>query len=117
MPDAFGFDATEVEPRAALDVIPDGWYRAWITDSEMKANARGTGEYLQLVWTILDEEQKGRKIWDRLNVKNTNETAQEIARASLSAICHAIGVMRIQHTTLTAFLPKARREFIRNATP
>jgi hypothetical protein len=97
MPDVMNFDATGIAPRTVFDTIPAGWYRAWITDSEMKPTAKG-GEYLQLVWEILDGEHKGRKVWDRLNVKNANAKAQEIAQESLSAICHAIGVMKISNT-------------------
>src|SRR4051794_10388841 len=97
MPDVLSFDASGVAPRSAFDIIPDGWYRAWITESEMKPTTKG-GEYLQLVWEILDGEHKGRKVWDRLNLKNASQAAVDIAQQTLSAICHATGVMRIANT-------------------
>lgn len=87
------FDASQVEPTHSFDPIPAGKYPAMITASEMKANKAGTGSYLELVFTILEGEYKGRQLWARLNLDNPNETAVKIARAELSAICRAVGVL------------------------
>lgn len=100
MPDAFAFNAREVapaEPRSS-DPVPPGWYRAWIIDSEMKPNKAGTGRYLELTWEIVEGPHAKRRIWDRLNVENPKQTAQDIAREALSAICHATDVLEMTHT-------------------
>jgi hypothetical protein len=89
-----GFNAHEVEPNASFEAIPAGKYLAAITESEMKATKNGSGSYLQLTFTILEGEYKSRILWARLNLNNTNTTAVKIARAELSAVCHAIGVMQ-----------------------
>lgn len=52
--------------------------------------------YLQLVWQIAEGAFQGRKIWDRLNVQNTNKQAEEIAHKQLSAVCHAVGVLQVR---------------------
>lgn len=88
-----GFDASQVEPTTTFDPIPAGKYLAMITASEMKPNKAGTGSYLELVFTILEGEHKGRQLWERLNLDNPNELAVKIARAELSAICRATGVL------------------------
>ena len=88
-----GFDAREVEPQAALEPIPAGKYLAIITNSEMKATKNGDGSFLELVFQVIEGEYKGRKLWDRLNLDNTNPTAVQIARSQLSALCRATGVM------------------------
>lgn len=88
-----GFDARTVEPNADFEPIPAGKYLAAITESEIKDNKAGTGSYLQLTFTILEGEFKNRVLWARLNLDNPNATAVKIARAELSAICHAVGVM------------------------
>ncbi len=88
-----GFDARTVEPNADFEPIPAGKYLAAITESEMKDNKAGTGSYLQLTFTILEGEHKNRVLWARLNLDNPNATAVKIARAELSAVCHAVGVM------------------------
>jgi len=93
MADLHGFDANQVEPTTSFEAIPAGKYLAVITDSEMKPNKAGTGSYLQLAFQILDGPYKGRFLWARLNLDNPNATAVQIARAELSAICRAVGVM------------------------
>jgi hypothetical protein len=88
-----GFDANRVEPNTDFDPLPAGKYLAVITDSEMKPTKAGTGSYLQLTFEILDGPHKGRKVWARLNLANSNETTVKIAQAELSAICRAVGVL------------------------
>ena len=89
-----GFNANEVEPTAAFEPLPAGKYLASITASERKPTKIGNGEYLQLEYTVLDGECKGRKVWDRLCINHPNELTQKIARGNLSAICRAVGVMQ-----------------------
>ena len=93
MADLRGFDANTVEPRTAMEAIPAGKYLAMITASEMKPNKAGTGQFLELVFTILEGELKNRQVWARLNLENPNELAMKIAQAELSAICRAVGIM------------------------
>ncbi|HYD02461.1 MAG TPA: DUF669 domain-containing protein [Phycisphaerales bacterium] len=87
------FDANQVEPSVGFDPVPAGSYLAVITESEMKPTKSGGGKYLQLTFQVLDGEFKGRLLWARLNLENDNETTVKIARAELSAICRAVGVM------------------------
>jgi hypothetical protein len=86
------FNANEVEP-ASFEPLPAGRYLAVITESEMKATKSGAGQFLNLTFQVLDGEFKGRKIWARLNLKNPNPQAEQIARGQLSALCRAVGVM------------------------
>jgi len=88
------FDASQVEPSVALQPIPAGPYIAIISESEMKPTKAGDGRYLQLVFQVIEGEHKGRRVWARLNLENPNQTAVEIAKAELSAICRAVGVMK-----------------------
>lgn len=88
------FDAHDVEPTTEFDPIPAGKYLALISDSEMRPTKAGTGNYLQLTFEILEGEHKGRHLWARLNLDNPNETAVKIARAELSSVCRAVGVMQ-----------------------
>lgn len=90
------FDASAVEPQEArsFDLLPKGEYLAEVMDSTMKPTAKG-GEYLELVVNILDGDYANRRIWDRLNLVNANETAADIARRALSALCHAVGVLQV----------------------
>lgn len=93
MADLNGFDASQVEPSSSFEPIPAGQYLAVITGSEMKPNKAGTGQFLQLCFQIVDGQYKNRLLWTRLNLDNPNATAVQIARAELSAICRAVGVL------------------------
>lgn len=93
MADLHNFNANHVEPTTEFEAIPAGKYLAMITDSETKPTKSGSGSYLQLTFQILDGEYKGRFLWARLNLNNPNATAVQIAKAELSAICRATGVM------------------------
>lgn len=88
-----GFNANEVDPAVGFDPIPAGKYLAIITESEMKPTKAGTGQYLQLTFQVVDGEYKGRLVWARLNLDNPSPMAVKIARAELSAVCRATGVM------------------------
>jgi len=87
-----GFDASQVEP-TSFDPLPAGKYLAVITESEMRPTKKGAGQYLNLTFEVIEGEYKGRKLWARLNLKNPNPQAEQIARGQLSAICRAVGVM------------------------
>ena len=88
------FDATTVEPTTPIEPVPAGKYVAMITESEMKPTKAGTGQYLQLAFEVLEGDFKGRLLWARLNLDNPNAQAVAIARAELSAVCRAVGVMQ-----------------------
>lgn len=88
-----GFDANQVDPNVVYEPLPAGWYKAVITTSEEKPTKAQTGSYLQLSLEVIEGPMQGRKLTDRLNLNNPNATASEIAYRTLSAICHAVGVM------------------------
>jgi len=46
----------------------------------------------------LEGPAQGRKIWERLNLKNPNPTAVKIAQQSLSKIASAIGIVAPKHS-------------------
>ena len=93
MADLGNFDASKVEPLVPLEAVPAGTVIAAITASEWKQTKSGNGSYLELVLTITEGEYHKRQLFDRLNLKNPNDTAVKMARATLSAICRAVGVM------------------------
>jgi hypothetical protein len=99
------FDANQVEPTTPFDPIPAGKYVAVITESEMKPTKAGTGHYLQLAFQVIEGEYRNRLLWARLNLDNQNAMAVQIARAELSAICRAVGVMAPNDSTELHNLP------------
>lgn len=94
----------EVEP-AGTFVPFEGQFRAHIIDSEMKATKSGNGEYLALKVEVLDGPNKGRTVYDNLNLDNPSQKAMEIAYQTLSAIGHATGVMNITNSEQVHNIP------------
>ncbi len=94
MADLRGFDAQTVEPNDSFDPLPNGDYLCIITTSEMKPTKAGDGAYLELELQVIEGPYQGRKLWDRLNLNNANETTVKIAKGTLSAICRAVGVLQ-----------------------
>ena len=94
-----GFDASTVEPSRSFEPLPEGRYEAVITESEMKDTRAGNGRYLALTLEIVGGDHAGRRLWDRLNLENPNEKAVDIAKATLSSICRAVGVIKPKDST------------------
>lgn len=93
MADLRGFNANDIEPNEAFDPLPHGDYLCVIVHSGMKPTKSGNGSFLELEFEVIEGRYKGRKLWDRINLNNPNETAVKIARGTLSAICRAVGVL------------------------
>lgn len=110
------FDATTVSPSESIEAIPAGWYNAQIDQSEMKPTKDGSGAYLELRFSVLDGQYANRKVYTRLNVRNNNPVAQEIAYKQLSAICHATGVLRVQDSQQLHGLPLKIKVKVRAAS-
>lgn len=90
------FQADPNAPTNTYDLLPKGDYLCMAIASEIKPNSKRTGDYLQITFEVLDGSCKGRKIWDRLNIRNANKTAEKIAMEQLNALCMATGVMHLQ---------------------
>jgi len=89
-----GFDASQVPEQQEFSALPEGQYVVIATASEMKPTKSGTGQFLQFTFEVLDGQQKGRKLWARLNLVNPNQTAVDIAQRELGAICRAVNVIK-----------------------
>lgn len=105
MASLLGFNANDVDPSLEYEPIPAGKYLAMIIESETKPTKSGKGSYLQLTFQVLEGEYKGRIVWARLNMDNPNATAVQIAKAELSAVCRAVGVMEPQDSADLHNLP------------
>lgn len=111
------FDASTVAPNTGTqDAIPAGWYNVQIDQSELKPTKDASGAYLELRLAVLDGQYAGRKVFSRLNLRNNNPQAVEIAFTDLSAICHAVGVMQVQDSSQLHGKPMKIKVSVRAAT-
>ena len=111
------FDASQVAPNTgAMDVVPGGIYDVVIVDSKSKQTKRGDGWMLEFTYKIIEGDQAGKSLLDRLNVQNPSPQAQEIAFGQLSAISHCVGRLAWQDTQELHNLPfKVKVEVIARA--
>lgn len=92
----FSFDATAMAPQESLSPIPAGHYLAHIIESDIQPLKSGMGQALALTFEVLDGQYRGRKVFARLNVQHRGSPeAERIAQAQLSALCHAVGVLKL----------------------
>lgn len=109
------FDASTVEPRSAFTPIPAGDYICVAEASEMKVANSGNGEYLQIELKVIEGPQEGRRLWERLSLKHSNQTTSEIAYRTLSSICHAVGKTTISDSAELHGIPMKVRVIVKES--
>ena len=90
------FQADPTQAVSSFELLPKGKYLSMAIASEMKDNSKKTGAYLQITFEVMDGPHKGRKIFDRLNIRNENKVAEKIAMESLNALCLATNMHHLQ---------------------
>ncbi len=77
--------------------MPPGTYTAMVVASDVKDTKKG-GQMIVLELDIMDGDHAGRKLFERLNIKNDNAKAVEIAFRTLGEIVKAVGKTTIKDT-------------------
>tara|TARA_Y100001973_G_scaffold106643_1_gene186082 strand:+ start:20408 stop:21115 length:708 start_codon:yes stop_codon:yes gene_type:complete len=90
------FNAQQYDPTQGVGGLPIGRHPVVIESSEVKANSKNDGGYLQLNLKIIDGPQQGTTGAYRLNLYHSNQQTVEIAHRQLSAVCHCVGVFNVQ---------------------
>jgi hypothetical protein len=111
----FNFDASTVAPQAVSGPLPAGTYLAHITESDIRDLSSGNGKGLKLTFEVIDGQFKGRKVWENLNIQHTNEDTQRISQSQLSALCHAVNVIKLLDTAALHFKPVRINVTVREA--
>ena len=112
----FDFDAGQYEPDAGLAAIPAGTYAAHITNSDKRDNKNGSGWHLWYEFEVREGPYRGRKVFTRFNLGHSNPETVRIANAQHSALCRAVGKMRVTDTTQLHMLPVEIKVTHREAT-
>jgi len=111
----FNFDASQVAPQQATGPLPAGTYLAHITESDVQPLKSGNGEGLKLTFEVIEGQFKGRKVYENLNIRHTSEDTQRIAQSQLSALCHAVNVIKLMDTAALHFKPVRINVTVREA--
>ncbi|MFO0906803.1 MAG: DUF669 domain-containing protein [Isosphaeraceae bacterium] len=104
------FDASQVEPSKPREVIPPNWYTAIVDASDVKPTKKAqedeqyggpaaNDKLLALTFRVVEGDHKDALIFTNLNIVNVNPQAQEIAQRDLSALCHAVGKLKIKDSS------------------
>jgi hypothetical protein len=75
-----------------FSALPEGRYVAVAIASEMKDTKAKNGNYLEVTFEVIDGPYKGRKFWDRINIRNPNKQAQDIGQKTLANLCECFGI-------------------------
>jgi hypothetical protein len=112
---SFSFDASQVAPQASTGPLPAGTYLAHITESDVQPLKSGNGTGLKLTFEVIEGQYKGRRVWENLNIQHSNDDTQRIAQSQLSALCHAVNVIKLQDTAALHFKPVSIKVVVREA--
>lgn len=74
-----------------FEPLPAGRYFLKATNIDEKENSSGTGEILNVEYTVTRGEFKGRKVWHVFNITHKNEQAQRIGRQQINSWSRACG--------------------------
>lgn len=74
------------------DPVPPGDYTLKMDSSEPRQTKDQTGMMLACVFSILDPEYEGRKVFTNFNIRNKSDVAQRIGIADFKALCMACGI-------------------------
>lgn len=97
--DTANFDANAIQPAGDRSPLPEGRYSVLVTEVVEKRTKAGTGSYLAITMQVIGGPHESRKLWQNINLRNPNQTAEEIGKKELSAFCRATGVMQPRSTS------------------
>ena len=81
---------------ADYSALPAGTYAAVIADTAFKDAKSSSGKYLECKYQIIDGSHKGRIIFHRMNLVNSNQNTVDIANREFSATKRAVGKIAIK---------------------
>ena len=73
------------------NTIPEADYLCEVIKSELKENKKGTGEYLNWTFKVIDGDHSGFILYDLQNIKHNNPRAQAMGQRKLVELQEACG--------------------------
>jgi hypothetical protein len=92
------FDVNELPESKTFEPLPAGWYPVEIASSELRTTKSGTGKYIAVGYRVVGENHSGRIVYGNLNIRNSNQKAEEIGRQQLGELMRAIGLEKLKDT-------------------
>lgn len=99
------FQADDHGDMGTFEPLPAGDVNLKVVDSDVKLTKKAEeakdptlGQYVQFDMEVMDGDHKGRKYTARMNIVNSNPTAEELGQKELATFCRAIGVPALKDT-------------------
>lgn len=92
------FSTDELPTSGGYDLLPDGWYTATVSKAEIGNTKSGTGQKIDMRYTITGPSHEGRIVFGAINIRNQSQKAEEIGRQQLGDIMRALGLAKVQDT-------------------
>lgn len=92
------FSINSLPEGSGYGTIPAGWYSVSLTKAEVKPTRAGTGEYINMMYTITGPTHQGRTVWGMINIRNPNPKAEEIGLQQLGELLRATGIAQLSDT-------------------
>ena len=92
------FDVNELPESKTFEPLPAGWYPVEIASSELRTTKSGTEKYIAVGYRVVGENHSGRIVYGNLNIRNSNQKAEEIGRQQLGELMRAIGLEKLKDT-------------------
>jgi len=81
--------------------LPEGEYLVVSDFAEVKDNSAGTGEIMKVTYRVLlPLEYEGRKVFDNMSIRHTNQMAVEIALSKIKSFLKAAGAKSLKLETV-----------------
>ncbi len=105
LPDVFNTE-TNNEKLSDSSLLPEGAFLVSISSSSFKqTKSNDQNWYLELNAVVMEGQYKGRIHTFRLNLRNTNPTAVDIANRTLNSICSACNKQGVSESEMLHGIP------------
>ena len=91
-------DLSTLEERSSFDPIPVGQYHVGISKADLKPCKDPSNKMVVIEFMVKGGDYADRLLWARLNIINSNPTAQELAWKELGELGRAIGLTTVNDT-------------------
>ncbi len=81
------------------ELIPDGWYTAYINSADVVETLKKDGRYLNLEFMITQDPYKDRRLFQKINLWVSSPKARFRAQEEAKALYNALGFTKTESTS------------------
>jgi len=93
------FRESDIKSTSDFDVLPPCKPQCLIERAQFKQNKKANGHYLEITLQVIDGPHKNRKLWDRINIDNPDQTCVKIGMGQLKKLLKATEINDFEDTS------------------